>query len=165
MAGGSGVGVCEDPPFLATLDAEAQEWDTPDTTWRAGPTIIVDQEAPDMPQAPAGWYADPEGSGRLRWWSGSSWSSTFAPSVPAPMPAPPGRTARIAVGSVAGVLGLIGIASSGIGGLLIMVGLVGMAVGMTAAVKGTAKSFRIRSRRGALGALAASFAIVVIGGP
>jgi len=35
---------------------------------------------------PAGWYPDPAGSGRSRWWNGFSWSDTFGD---APAPARP----------------------------------------------------------------------------
>lgn len=32
----------------------------------------------NIPAAPAGWYADPAGTGRLRWWDGSAWSDQFS---------------------------------------------------------------------------------------
>ncbi len=30
-------------------------------------------------QSPAGWYADPMGSGQSRWWDGSAWTTELAP--------------------------------------------------------------------------------------
>lgn len=45
-----------------------------------------------MSQPVAGWYPDPAGSPRLRWWNGSSWTEQFQPMpnfrqqpIPAPM--------------------------------------------------------------------------------
>jgi hypothetical protein len=126
-----------------------------------------------MPNAPAGWYLDPDGSDRLRWWSGIEWSTSYAPMPPStpmatPTPATPtpatGRTGLIVLGLVAAVAGVIGLATSGLGGLLMMVGLVGFGVGVAAVIRGKAPSLRIQSRRGALGAVAAGFAIVSLGG-
>ncbi len=38
---------------------------------------------------PAGWYADPSGSGKLRWWDGSTWTAHLAPQqTPAPVATP-----------------------------------------------------------------------------
>lgn len=37
----------------------------------------------------AGWYPDPAGSGRSRWWDGSAWTDSFqeaAPAAPQPLP-------------------------------------------------------------------------------
>ena len=36
--------------------------------------------------APVGWYPDPAGSGRLRLWSGSSWTSQLEPRGPLTVP-------------------------------------------------------------------------------
>lgn len=45
------------------------------------------------PSTPAGWYADPEGSGMLRWWDGMRWTNAsrpaLAPSDRPPDPLPP----------------------------------------------------------------------------
>lgn len=35
-----------------------------------------------IPAAPAGWYADPAGSGRLRWWDGFAWTDQFSTPPP-----------------------------------------------------------------------------------
>ena len=55
--------------------------------------------APAAPAAPAGWYADPEGDPRRRWWDGRGWTHPLpgcrhrlsrrpaSPSGPAPKPA------------------------------------------------------------------------------
>ncbi|GAA1774019.1 hypothetical protein GCM10009712_22420 [Pseudarthrobacter sulfonivorans] len=32
----------------------------------------------NIPAAPAGWYTDPAGTGRLRWWDGSAWTDQFS---------------------------------------------------------------------------------------
>src|SRR4051812_26299132 len=32
---------------------------------------------PSVPPAPAGWYPDPAGSPRNRWWDGTQWTETF----------------------------------------------------------------------------------------
>jgi len=34
-------------------------------------------ELPPPPDTKGGWYPDPEGSGRLRWWGGKKWSDRF----------------------------------------------------------------------------------------
>jgi hypothetical protein len=41
----------------------------------------------------AGWYADPAGSGGLRWWDGRSWTAALQRAV-APPPAPPAPVAQ-----------------------------------------------------------------------
>ena len=41
---------------------------------------------------PPGWYPDPDGSPRLRFWTGSAWSDHV--SVPAPLPPPPSPDAH-----------------------------------------------------------------------
>ncbi len=41
------------------------------------------------PQTPAGWYADPGGSGDQRYWDGRSWTEHRAPAPLPPCPPPP----------------------------------------------------------------------------
>jgi hypothetical protein len=38
---------------------------------------------------PAGWYPDPAGSDRTRWWNGFAWSDTYGDPTPASTPAAP----------------------------------------------------------------------------
>jgi hypothetical protein len=47
----------------------------------------------DAPRA--GWYPDPSGSARLRWWDGSDWTATFRP------PPTPSELARTNIAAVA----------------------------------------------------------------
>jgi Protein of unknown function (DUF2510) len=42
---------------------------------------------------PAGWYPDPEGGARLRWWEGSDWTDDYRP--------PPSETERTAAAYLA----------------------------------------------------------------
>jgi hypothetical protein len=76
----------------------------------------------------------------------------------------PGRRTRIIIAVSAGVLGLLGLVSSGVGGMLIMLALVGLCVAVLALIKGSSRSLRIRSRGVAGVVLAASFAVLIVGG-
>ncbi|WP_267277435.1 DUF2510 domain-containing protein [Arthrobacter sp. CDRTa11] len=43
------------------------------------------------PSVPPGWYPDPAGTGRLRWWDGTNWTSQYStPYSPAAQPGPGG---------------------------------------------------------------------------
>ena len=51
----------------------------------------MDEVAAPTPKGPpAGWYVDPEGSARQRWYDGTAWTEHFQSSV-APQPSSPGR--------------------------------------------------------------------------
>lgn len=50
------------------------------------------------PQTPAGWYADPDGSGGQRYWDGHAWTEHQAP-VPQPPPPPPSPAPQPTPGS------------------------------------------------------------------
>lgn len=56
------------------------------------------------PSTPAGWYADPAGSDRLRWWDGTRWTDhlTDAPPAAAPASAPSPAPAEPAAAPVSG---------------------------------------------------------------
>ncbi|MCZ4279020.1 Ltp family lipoprotein [Rhodococcoides yunnanense] len=65
---------------------------------------------------PAGWFADPEGSGQLRWWDGQQWTSSLQPppySAQTPNDqqpgGPPSKKWPWVVGGVVGILVFIGI--------------------------------------------------------
>jgi len=50
----------------------------------------------DDPQAPAGWYADPQNPGPQRYWSGTAWAAPGPPPPYAPYPQyPPGVPAYV----------------------------------------------------------------------
>jgi hypothetical protein len=44
----------------------------------------------DGPQAPAGWYADPQNPGQQRYWSGTAWTTGPPPPYPPYPQYPPG---------------------------------------------------------------------------
>jgi hypothetical protein len=39
----------------------------------------VSEHRPESTTPEAGWYADPDGAGQLRWWSGTEWTDQYAP--------------------------------------------------------------------------------------
>jgi Domain of unknown function (DUF4190)/Protein of unknown function (DUF2510) len=47
----------------------------------------------DMPQAPAGWYEDPQSPGQHRYWNGVEWLAPSAPPPPPLAPPPPPQVA------------------------------------------------------------------------
>src|ERR1700687_2728917 len=54
---------------------------------------MSDSGGPSNQPTPGGWYPDPAGSNRLRYWDGNRWTDDWAspagPSGPTPPPAPP----------------------------------------------------------------------------
>jgi hypothetical protein len=59
-----------------------------------GHTLPDDADDGPGPMTPAGWYADPGGSGTWRWWDGVAWGEL------APLPAAPPPPAQIPVGRI-----------------------------------------------------------------
>ena len=130
-----------------------------------------------MTSTPAGWYPTPDG--RLRYWDGTGWTGHFAP-VPTRSPAPPtvapapgvrlptGRpTAGLAVWLGWGGLllsALLGVASSGVGGLFSITGVYVLVVAIVALVRGHVDWARIRGRAGAGVALGAAVTLFMVGG-
>lgn len=84
-------GVPDDVPGAAAVQAAgvAQAYPPPAATAPAAPVMVAEPAPPPPPQrfdgSPAdhgnvaGWYPDPFGSGQLRYWDGSDWSSHTAP--------------------------------------------------------------------------------------
>ena len=70
-------------------------------------------------QTPAGWYPDPSGSGRQRYWDGSQWTEHYAPAAQAapayaqPAPKPPVGPAPSLWWAVPALFALIMIGSAG----------------------------------------------------
>ncbi len=58
----------------------------------------------DAPTAPPGWYPDPWGGDRLRWWDGSRWTDTVAVSAAALERADRSETRLVAAASHLGFL-------------------------------------------------------------
>lgn len=52
----------------------------------AGPIPSESINVGPPPAAPPGWYADPHGSGRRRWWDGAAWTVRLLPSDVSPPP-------------------------------------------------------------------------------
>jgi hypothetical protein len=66
------------------------------TAQKQAATVAPVLSAPTPPtpapavQPAAGWYPDPSGSGRQRWWNGQAWTEDYSPAV---QPAPAGPAA------------------------------------------------------------------------
>lgn len=133
-----------------------------------------------MPQAKAGWFDD--GSGELRWWDGTNWTSYYVdprsgrvvdrastPAIdstgrvlaaPALKSGPNLRPAVVTAVIIGGVILLFG----GPAAVLIAAGLVAAAVGVYAVINGSADRLKIRTRRVAVGVLLAGLFASGIGG-
>ena len=64
----------------------------------------------DAPRPVAGWYADPQAPGGLRYWDGEDWTEHRAPPPGAPPPMP--KTSGMAIASlVCGIVWVYGVTS------------------------------------------------------
>lgn len=89
------------------------------------------------PKPPAGWYPDPDGNPTQRYWNGSDWTDQLAPlTVTSSVPAVPAAAMPLKSGVVAGLLqlflgwfglGRFYLGYTGIGGMQLVLGLVGLA--------------------------------------
>ena len=133
--------------------------------------------------APAGWYPTPEG--KRRYWDGTHWTPHITPAplpqgasgtAPSPsMPRAAGSNAgrawltRLGVAAWCGWVGaglvvLLGAASGGLSGMLILSGVYVFVVALVALVRGGVARARLRSRAAAAGALGVALAMTAVGG-
>ena len=133
--------------------------------------------------APAGWYPTPEG--KRRYWDGTQWTPHITPAplpqgasgtAPSPsMPRSAGSNAgrewltRLGVAGWCGWVGaglvvLLGAASGGLSGMLILSGVYVFVVAVVALVRGGVAWARLRSRAAAAGALGVALAMTAVGG-
>ena len=119
--------------------------------------------------APAGWY--PQSDGQLRYWDGELWAEQFAPGVPPVTTAAVGMAhSKLSLVAWVAALALLllftiaGVATSGAGGALIMLGLAALVAGVVAAVRGRLPLLRLASRRAGLLVAASGLAVTMVGG-
>ena len=119
--------------------------------------------------APVGWY--PQADGQLRHWDGELWTEHFAPGVPPVTTAAVGRTgpkASLVAWLVALALLLLFTvaagATSGVGGVLVILGLAALIVGVLATARGRSPLLRLASRRAGLIMAASGLAVTMVGG-
>ncbi|WP_174604509.1 DUF2510 domain-containing protein [Cnuibacter physcomitrellae] len=145
-------------------DFNGRTWQAQDA-WQAEP----------VPLPPPGWYPEPLGSGRDRWWTGTEWSDLYArnpngaldmgiPGYTRAMRPAMNRDARIAKWTgfagvllgilsfvVAALLGFAGAVTPSTGGGLLSCFVVGLLLDIVAVICG-ARGIRRASRLGGLGA-------------
>lgn len=108
---------------------------------------------------PAGWYPDPEGGSRPRWWTGTSWAMTAAPR--------PRRSRWLVPGLVGGgvlLLALLVSVSGGVGGFVSTVGLSAIVIGVVGLARNGVAALALRNRLMAGIALGAGIFVVLVGG-
>jgi hypothetical protein len=123
-----------------------------------------------MPEAPQGWYADPElPAQQQRWWDGTQWTTHTAPLGQAPAAAVAvapveAKSPRLKVILIVGAVVLaILLLTRSLGIIMMLAGLVLFFVAIYAIVRGSAKLFRVRSRGAAWAALGIAFVLMFVG--
>lgn len=123
-----------------------------------------------MPEAPQGWYADPEHPAQQqRWWDGTQWTTHTAPLGQAPAAAVAvapveAKSPRLKVVLIVGAVVLaILLLTRSLGIIMMLAGLVLFFVAIYAIVRGSAKLFRVRSRGAAWAALGIAFVLMFVG--
>ena len=123
-----------------------------------------------MPEAPQGWYADPEHPAeQQRWWDGTQWTIHTAPVDQAPAATAavaPSQTksSRLKIILIVGAVVLaILLLTRSLGIIMMFAGLILFFVAIYAIVRGSAKLFRVRSRGAAWAALGLAFVLMFVG--
>lgn len=120
-----------------------------------------------MPEAPQGWYADPNQSAQQRWWDGAQWTEHTAPLDQAPVVAaapPAAKSSKLTVALIiGGIILVIALLTRSLGAILLLVGFVLFFVAIYGIVRGSAKIFRVRSRGAAWAALGIAVVLMFVG--
>jgi len=118
--------------------------------------------------APAGWYSQSDGN--QRYWDGELWTEHFAPGISLVTTAPVGvARAKVFLVAWVGALALLllfvvaAAATSGVGGVLMIVGLAALAVGVVASLRGRVPTLRVASRRAGVVIAASGLVAMIVG--
>ena len=117
---------------------------------------------------PAGWYPDPDGSARVRWWDGTRWTACIAPAPQGERRGPAGSWAllnplTVAVGLAVLFFAFMAAVSGGVGAFLVVVALAIVTVAIVALRRGRLQAFGLSGRRQAKWALIGGAGLLVLG--
>src|SRR4051812_49684267 len=120
----------------------------------------------------AGWYLDPEHPSTARWWDGGRWTDrtlavpgeTAPPTSGGPFVRPRPAVGTVLLRICAALVCLCSLLGGGLLGLVIAAGLVALAGGTTALLRGRSRVLPIPGRRAGFGVLAAGLTTVLLGG-
>ena len=118
---------------------------------------------------PAGWYPQPDG--QQRYWDGEQWTEHLAPGVATVTTPAVGKggpkwslIAWVAALALLLLFTIVAAATSGVGGVLIMLGLAALVIGVVTTARGRIPTLRLASRRAGLLMAAGGLAVTMVGG-